>query len=469
MRRWLQLGLVVLGLTAVAPASAQTVAADAPVTGPDATRIDGRVSLRDAYSTDNQTEHDVHILFLDADLRGRNLAEIAGGKLHFRLDGRFLYDVTGDEVVSSSEYSSQVVKRNERRFGETQTFADVRELKVDLEELGSVDVGLGRQWFAEAGGAWVDGAKVRLRFDDRWSTSVFGGLQPDPFDYLPTVDRQTGGAFVAYGGNTAQSSIGYTLTIFDGRLDRHWLFSRGHWSVPVGNWGKSLHASYYASVDLQGDTPVLTTGFLNASWWVSENLNFSSHYARFATVKLRDLRQQGFNADLQQQNLLGQVVNTGPYDQLRLSATQRYSHYNLYQQIDFRRRDTIDQRSATYYRAGLRDSGLFGTGVWLHGRVTLRNNFQSDSTEYLVETGYRFGEVFTLEGGAIFQTGRGVESNQSQDVYLGNLAGTLDITPDFYITLDYEGALETNILQEEDETAGDLLVHTIFARVTYRL
>ncbi len=450
-------------------AAAQSVADSGPVTGPTATRVDGRLSLRDAYSTDNQTEHDVHILFLDTDIRGRNLADIGGGTLHFRLDGRFLYDLTGDEVVSQSEYSSQVVKRNERRFGETQTFADVRELRVDLEGLGSVDVGLGRQWFASAGGAWVDGGSVRVRFGDDWSTSVFGGLQPDPFDYLPTLDRQTGGAFVAYEGLNAQSSFGYTLTVFDGRLDRHWVFSRGHWAVPAGEWAKSLHLSYYLSTDLQGETPVVTAGFLNASYWLNETLNFSTHYARFATVKLRDLRQQGFNPDLQQQGVLGQAVNTGSYDQLRLSATQRYNHYNLYQQIDFRQRDTIDRRSAIYYRAGVRDSAFLGTQLWLHGRVTLRNNFQSDSTEYLAESGYRFGDSFSLEGALIFQTGRAVGAQQAQDVYLGNLAGTFDVTPDFYLTLDYEAALETNVLQEEDETAGDLLVHTVFARVTYRL
>ena len=469
MTRGLQSWVVLASLALGVGAQAQSVSSSAPVTGPDATRVDGRLSLRDAYSTDNQTANDIHILFFDADVRGRNLAEIAGGTLHFRLDGRFLYDITGDEVVSRSEYSSQVVRRNERRFGETQTFADVRELKVDLEGLGAVDVGLGRQWFPEAGGAWVDGGRVRLHFGEAWSTSVFGGLQPDPFDYLPTVDRQTGGAFVGYEGLHVQSSFGYTLTVFDGRLDRHWVFSRGHWAVPVGTWGKSLHTSYYLSADLQGDSPVVTAGFVNASYWLNETLNFSAHYARFATVKLRDERQRGFNADLQQQGVLGQVVNTGPYDQLRLSATQRYSHYNLYQQLDLRQRDTIDQRSAIYYRAGVRDSALFGTQLWLHGRVTLRNNFQSDSTEFLVESGYRFGDVFSLEGGLIFQTGRGVEANQSQDVYLGNIAGTLDVTPDFYLTLDYEAAIETNVLQEEDETAGDLLVHTVFARVTYRL
>jgi hypothetical protein len=237
----------------------------------------------------------------------------------------------------------------------------------------------------------------------------------------------------------------------------------------VGDWGKSLYTSYALSVDLQGGAPLVTSAFLNASYWLNENLNFSTHYARFATVKLRDVRQQGFNADLQQQGILGQVVNTGAYDQLRLSAAQRYRNYHVYQQLDLRQRDTIDQRSATYYRAGLRDTDFLGSRIWLHGRVTLRNNFQSDSTEYLVDAGYRFGDNFDLEGSLIFQTGRATESNQSQDVYLGSVTAVFDLTTDIYLGVNYEAALETNILQEEDESSGDLVVHTFFARATYRL
>ncbi len=55
---------------------------------------------------------------------------------------------------------------------------------------------------------------------------------------------------------------------------------------------------------------------------------------------------------------------------------------------------------------------------------------------------------------------RGAES-QADSEWVGELADQLG--------LDYEAAIETNIIQEEDETAGDLVVHSIFGRLTYRL
>lgn len=471
------------GLGAGAPGAwAQDAAIDASIGArgglSDETTIDGKVSVRDVFSTTNQQlqgqDLAVHLIFIDLDLDARNLATFGErGRLNFKLDSRFLNDLTQGDKVSTNEFTTTPVGRNERRFGETQTFADVRDLYVEAEDLGSTDLRLGRVWLYQAGGAWVDGLDLEFKFNQRWSLGGFGGLAPDPFDYLPTAERQTAGSYVAYEADRVQFSTAYTSQLFDGGLDRHYVFSRGHWSVPVEDWGKSLFLSYAATLDLPNseagqDDPVLTTFFTNVSWWANNTLNFGANYARFATVRLADPRQRRFNAEENQQELLGQEINQGAYDQVRLSAVQRFSHYHVYQQIDIRDRDLLDKRQAIYYRAGVRDNAFLGTELYLHGAVTVKNNFLSDSTEFLLESAYRFGSKFQVDGAAAFQSGRSLVAQQDQDVIFANLRGTFDFTPDVYLSLDYDLTIETNIQQEEDETADSLLVHTLFTRLTWR-
>lgn len=467
--------LALLALLSLASlAQAQDAAVSAGVVGQradaqGATKLDGRFSVRDVYSFDNQTGFDIHLSFLDADLRGQDLARVGGARLNFNLDSRFLLDWTGDTIIATSEFSRIPVRRQERRFGETQTFADVNQLYVQLEDLGPLNLTGGRVWLYEAGGAWVDGAHLELKFSDGWSAGFYGGLQPDPYDYLPTTDRQTSGSFVQFSGQRVQASLAYTTQLLNLTLDRHFVFSRAHWSVPTGTWSRSLFLSYYASLDLQNEDPTFTTLFTNASWWFNDALNFSAHYARFATSRIRDPAQRRALPDDNQRELLGNQINIGAYQQVRLSLTERFNHYNLYQQIDFRSRNQIDERSAIYYRAGVRDNGFLGTQLFLHGRLTVRNNFWSDSTEFMLESGYRFGTSLELDGALIYQTGRSLVANQSQDVYFGDLRATWSFTPEIYLSLDYNATLETGIIQEEDATQGDLLVHTLFSRFTYRL
>ncbi|MBH24154.1 MAG: hypothetical protein CMH57_06820 [Myxococcales bacterium] len=436
---------------------------------PNEARVDGRLALRDVYSFDNQTPWDVHILFLDSDVRAYDVAEVGSGALNLRLDSRLLFDLTQDDRVSEPSDTSPGLQRNERRFGVTQTVTDIRLLYAELEHLGPVDATLGRIWFYEAGGAWVDGGALKLHLSDDWSVAAFGGLAPDPIDWDLDTQRQTGGGFLAYRTRRADASLAYTTQLYDGALDRHYAFSRGHWSVPVGDTVQSLFLSYYGSLDLQNEDPVLTTVFTNASCWLNSTLNLSAHYARFATSRLRQT-QQGPRPEDNQRDLLGEEINTGSYDQVRLAAAERFGgHYYLYQQLDYRQRDLLDRDSATYYRAGIRDSAVLGTQLALHSRVSVRNNFASDSSEFLAEGAYRFGDRFELEGAFIFQRGRSLIAEQSQDIYLINVAGTFDFTPDVYLTLDYELNSETNIVQEEQETAGNLNIHTVFTRLTYRL
>lgn len=472
-RAWVCAAALLLLLWA-APAGAQdaVIAADgigARADAQGAAKLDGRFSVRDVYSFDSQTAFDVHLMFLDADLRGQDLARVGGAKLNFVLDSRFLFDLTGDEVIATSQFSRIPVRRQERRFGETQTFVDVNQLYVQLEDLGPLNVTGGRVWLYEAGGAWVDGGHLELKFAEGWSAGFYGGLQPDPYTYLPTTERQTTGSFVQYTGERFQASAAYTAQLFDLTLDRHFVFSRAHWSVPVSDWSRSLFLSYYASLDLQNQDPTFTTLFGNASWWLNETLNLSAHYARFATARIQDPNQRRALPDDNQRDLLGNTINLGAYQQVRLSATERFGHYNLYQQIDFRSRNVLDDRSAIYYQAGLRDNDFLGTQLFLHGRLTVRNNFLSDSLEYMLESGYRFGPSLEVDGALIYQTGRSLVINQAQDVIFGDLRGTWSFTPDIYLSLDYNVTLETGIVQEEAETQGDLLIHTFFSRFTYRL
>ncbi len=466
------------GVAIAATAQAQEAAVFAGDAGEDGLAADtsyqGRLAARHVITTDSQG-FQAQLLFFDADLDVKELARFGDkGRLNFMLNSRFLLDFTQSQRISNNEFTGDGIQLNERRFGQTQTFADVRELYVEAEDLGPVDIRAGRVWLFQAGGAWADGAQLQYNLSRNWSTGIFGGLQPDPFDYLPTADRQTAGTYAAYEADRFQFSGAYTAQLFGGNLDRHYLFSRAHWSVPTGNWGKSLFLSYYASLDLpnadaQVDDPVLTSFFTNATYWANNTLNFSVHYARFATSRLADPRQNRFAAEENQRPLLGNVINQGAYDQVRLSAVQRFSHYHVYQQIDIRDRNLLDQRTAIYYRAGIRDSGFLGTNLFLHGRLTVRNNFLSDSTEFLVEAGHRFGTSFEIDAAFAYQTGGSLIALQDQDVFFANARASYDFTPDIYLSLDYDLTVETNIQQEELETAGSLLVHTVFTRLSYRL
>ncbi len=475
-RRLPGLGALALSLSIGASAGAQELGVSSDLGergGQTNVTTDGRLSVSDAFVFDNK-DFDAHLIFLDVDLGLRRLAQVGEGHLNFKLDSRFMFDLTQDRNISTSEFTGVAVKNNERRFGETQTPADVRELYVELADLGSLDLQVGRVWIYQAGGAWADGANLIYHFDSQWAQGLFGGLRPDPFDYLPTTNRQTAGTFTEFTGDRAIFSAAYTAELLDGELDRHFAFSRGHWSVPMGDFTRSLFLSYFASIDLPNsgaevDSPTATTFFTNATWWVTDNLNFSTHYARFATSKLRDPAQTAIKAEPNQEAILGNQVAQGPYDQIRLSAVQRFDHYHVYQQIDFRSRKLLDQERAIYYSAGVRDTGFLGTDIFLHGQVTVRNNFLSESTEFLLEGGTRFDSSVQLEGGLAFLTGTSLIGIQDQDVIFANARGSVDLLSSFTLSIDYELTAETNIQQEEIETAGDLLVHTIFSRLTYRL
>jgi len=459
-------------LTAVVPAANPDFAERGGQ--PGGARYDGRLSLRDVFSVDSQTDNDIHILFADADFRGLDMARVADAKLNVRLESRFLLDFTQDEGLANTSLFTDEAgarQRNERRFGETQTVADVRSAFAELEGLGRFDLSAGRIWFFESGGAWVDGLAATFHFADQWGATLFGGLQPDPYSYGLTAARQTAGTFVAFEDRTASWSLGYTLDLLDGGIDRHFVSSRGHWAVP---WTavRGFFLSYYLTADLQTEaSPQLTTAFANSSLWVNDTLNFGLNVARFSNIQyVRSHAETGGNfAEPNQRSLLGLDTNLGTYDQVRFSTAERFGGVYLYQQIDLRRRDTIAPGDATYYSVGVRDSDLLETGVFWHARLTVRNNFQSDSSELFVEVARQFGSTFELDGSVAFLTGRSQVAPQTQDVLVYDLRGVYNFSPALYFALDYELSQETNVVQEELETSGDLLVHTVFTRLTWRL
>ena len=78
-------------------------------------------------------------------------------------------------------------------------------------------------------------------------------------------------------------------------------------------------------------------------------------------------------------------------------------------------------------------------------------------------------EDFELDAAFVYLTGRSQVAPQTQDVFVYDLRAVYNFTSSIYLSGDYELTQETNIVQEELETAEDLLVHTLFARLTYRL
>ena len=135
-----------------------------PVVAPakDAT-LGGSVRLRALHSVDSGDNPSVTFGFLDTDARATSLTE---GGLELRLDATFLWDVE---------------QANERRYGVTESFDQVRQLYARQPLLeGRLLLTGGRQLLWDAGNAWIDGVTAELRFaNDDAGVGLFGGLAPD--------------------------------------------------------------------------------------------------------------------------------------------------------------------------------------------------------------------------------------------------------------------------------------------------
>ena len=78
--------------------------------------------------------------FVDLDFRGQNLGAF---DTRLELDATLLWDVRENE---------------ERRFGETESFQQLRELYLEQPLSRGYTVAVGRRIITESGNAWVDGA-----------------------------------------------------------------------------------------------------------------------------------------------------------------------------------------------------------------------------------------------------------------------------------------------------------------------
>ena len=124
-------------------------------------RADGRITARSYLSGDDSETYQtplVSISFLETDLRARDLTRDG---LQLDLDATFIIDVS---------------QANERRFGETERFDQVRQL-VLTQPLGQTQLSVGRRLISQAGNAWVDGLDLMLKFDRKRSyVGLYGGF-----------------------------------------------------------------------------------------------------------------------------------------------------------------------------------------------------------------------------------------------------------------------------------------------------
>ena len=126
-----------------------------------------------------------------------------------------------------------VRENKERRFGETESFQQLRELYVEQPLRKGYTVAVGRRIITESGNAWVDGAELRYQANKRLMLGAYGGLRPEPNTYAPTTLYQTAGAFSAYRRVGLQAEVGLNAIFRDG-LDRQFIYARTHYRLTPG-------------------------------------------------------------------------------------------------------------------------------------------------------------------------------------------------------------------------------------------
>lgn len=415
--------------------------------------LDGRLSLRGLYSADDSGDNPaVGMSFLEADARAD---DVTGTGLRLALDATFLLDVTRAE---------------ERRFGRTESFDQVRQLYAEQPEvLGRLDIAVGRRLILEAGHAWVDGGDVRLHLDEgRSRVGVYGGLSPDRHDYALTTRYQATGAYATLQREGLDAAVAFNALLRDGHPDREWAFNRIHYRIAPG-----LFVASYLIVDF-AERPAVTTLLASVDYTPVPALNLALNYSRYAVEQYRDQTIFHDVIEPNQALLLGDEVVDLVYDRVRFSAGLRFhGRWYHYQSVEFKSR-TQDDRDAWFYTIGLRNEDLFGAGTRVDLGTTLANNFQSDSYVVALLVDQDVGDTLGLSGRFTWFDGRTVGRttdrgrlfDEAQRIVLMGGAVSWRPHPAHQIDLDYDGVYEAEL--QDVRNQENLFIHTWMGRYAYR-
>lgn len=422
----------------------------APAAARDA-QLDGSLRLRGLHSTDDGGNPDVTFGFLDTDAR---FAQLTESGLALRLDATFLLDVT---------------EANERRFGETESLDQVRQLHAQHPLLDDrLVLTAGRQLLWDAGNAWVDGASAELRLDgDRAGVGLYGGLAPDPFDYALDPDAQAAGAYGVFTGDDLDAAVAYNGVVRGGELDRHFLFQRAHWRVMPG-----LYVADYLVVDFARE-PGITTLLASVDYSPVRPINLTLNLSQYSIEQYKDAQVYRNVVEPNQALILGDEVADLVYRRARLGASVRFwDHLYHYQSVEVKHRSQ-DAQEAYIYIIGLRDEDLFRTDLRADLSLQLHNGFESDSELVSLTLDRDFGASLSLDLRATYFDGRTVGRatergryfDEAQEIWL--VGGGAVWRPARHHQLDaaYDAVYEAEL--QDLRNQDTLLIHTFMGRYAY--
>ena len=413
---------------------------------------DGRITARSYLSADTSEDLEtptVSISFLETDLRARNLTDQG---LSLDLDATFILDIS---------------QANERRFGETERFDQVRQLSI-TQPIGDVQLSLGRRLIFQAGNAWVDGLDVRIPFDQKRSAvGLYGGLSPDRFDRSLTLDYQAMGLYGELHREGLDLSGAYNLILFKGELDRHFAHQRAHWMITEG-----LFLSNYLILDLV-DEPQITTLLSTIDYSPTRTLNFSLSFTQYA---LEQYRNQAVYRDVIEPNqalILGNEVVNLTYQRLRFSSSLRFAKSaRAYLMVELKSR-AQDGRRAQIYTAGVSEQDLFETGVEVDLRTQVAQQFRTDNVIVALTARRDLTKSLSLDGRVTYFTGESLDEDtdrlrlfsEAQQIYLFGITLSSRLSLAHHLLLTYDGVYEADI--SDYKSAESILINTLSFSYSY--
>ncbi len=450
--RW-ALGLVLLGVAWGAEAD-----------------LDGQVAVRGLYSAADDDSPPITFFWLETDALARDLTGKDG--LSLVLDASFALDLTEDR---SSPLDGDL-SAHERRFGQTESLDQVRQLYARMPKLfGQLDASAGRMYVAAAGNPWVDGVNLQWWLDQRRaSAGLYGGVRPDPYDHSLAADQQATGAYGTFHRDGFDGQLAYNLVLRGSEVDRQFAFNRMHYKAAPG-----LYLATYLTLDLtdEVDTSVL---LLTTDYTPVRPLNLTLSVSRYS---LETYRNQTIYHNVVEQNqavILGDEVLSLVYQRVRLSVNYSFlGHLVFYQAGEYKKRQQ-DNRDAWYYTVGFREDSLAGTGFRVDVRTSLRNNFSSDSWLVGLQAGRDLPLRLSVETWLTYFSGRTIGRARPTGRGDDQVARTFDeeqsllwfgaevawrAASQHHLHLLYDGMQETDL--QDAKNQDPLLIHTLMLRYAW--
>ena len=320
----------------------------------------GWVSVEDYYYKDSGSDATQHLFTtrIKLDMTGLNDAGTAG----FHFDGR--------ERVNLGDYKSST--ENAR--------IDV----LNFDYTGQTYyIAAGRLYPKELGIEHVDGVNLVAQ-GKTLGLGLFGGLRPDTYDEMFTLDYTTLGTYIFLKKETATASLAFVHNGYKGGTDRQYIYGQALY-LPVNTI--TLLSSVTVDIDQETKGFSLTNGILEASYRPDSRKTIGVGFSRFRAYQLFESMDYTMEKGRQQAYYLN-----GSYRIL--------DRYNVYTRVERQSRNysSIEEglRKAYVYRLGLNTDDVGSTGIGANIHAALTDGYGSKHTSYNVELSKYFREVFQL-------------------------------------------------------------------------